>query len=272
LNPIPQWTQAMSEILPLTWSFRIVRGHGKDKNGPEGSGAADWEPAHGTLDLCSDAGGHPWSADARRVPGEIAVKLCRITLLAAVLALPAPVLAGQPVDVELALAVDVSGSVDGGEQDLQRTGLERVFRDPDVIDAIRALPRGLAAAVVGFAGAGQARTVVGWACLTVARSAEAFARRVAAAFPTVFDYAHKTAIGDALAWSLAELAGNGFDAGPRSTSPATGATATAPTRTSCATRPWRGAPRSTASPSSTRSRRWPTTTAATSSAVRVPSS
>ena len=134
----------------------------------------------------------------------------RHALAAALVALPSVVWAVQPVDIELVLAVDVSGSVNAGEQELQRTGLARAFRDPAVIDAIRALPSGLAVAVVGFAGAAQCRTVVDWHRLTDRGSAEMFADMVAAAFPIAFEYAHKTAIGDAIAWSLEELARNGF--------------------------------------------------------------
>ena len=117
---------------------------------------------------------------------------------------------GEPVDIELVLAVDVSGSVSAGEQELQRTGIARAFRDPEVIAAIRALPSGLAAAVVAFAGAAQCRTVVEWRLLADRPSAEGFADTVADAFPVAFDYVHKTAIGDALVGSLNELAHNVF--------------------------------------------------------------
>ena len=107
-------------------------------------------------------------------------------------------MAAQRVDIELVLAVDVSGSVSSGEQELQRTGITRAFRDPEVIAAIRALPSGLAAAVVAFAGAAQCSTVVDWRLLVDPASAEGFADAVADAFPVGFDYAHKTAIGDGL--------------------------------------------------------------------------
>ena len=52
--------------------------------------------------------------------------LFRWIALAAVLATsPDRLMAMQKVDIELVLAVDVSGSVDGVEQDLQRRGLSR---------------------------------------------------------------------------------------------------------------------------------------------------
>src|SRR5436853_4131821 len=44
--------------------------------------------------------------------------------------------AGQDVDLELVLAVDVSSSVDAGEQILQRRGYVAAFRDSEVIAAI----------------------------------------------------------------------------------------------------------------------------------------
>ena len=56
--------------------------------------------------------------------------------------------------MELVLAVDVSGSVNSAEQELERSGLVRAFEEKAVIDAISILPRGLAVAVVAFAGAG----------------------------------------------------------------------------------------------------------------------
>ena len=132
------------------------------------------------------------------------------TMAAALASLSLVASAAQPVDIELVLAVDVSGSVSSGEQELQRTGIARAFRDPEVIAAIRALPSGLATAVVAFAGAAQCRTVVDWRLLADRASVQDFADAVADAFPVAFDYAHKTAIGDALAWSLDELARNVF--------------------------------------------------------------
>ena len=65
--------------------------------------------------------------------------------------------AAQPVDIELVLAVDGSGSVSRPGQELERTGLSQAFRAREVIAAIGALPRGLARALVGFAGVGQTR-------------------------------------------------------------------------------------------------------------------
>src|SRR5436305_12408699 len=48
--------------------------------------------------------------------------------------------ADEIVDLELALAVDASGSVDDGEFALQLKGIASGFRDPDVLKAIRSGP------------------------------------------------------------------------------------------------------------------------------------
>ena len=58
--------------------------------------------------------------------------------------------AQEPVDIELVLAVDMSISVDGAEFDLQRQGLVAAFRDPTVIEAIRANAQGMKASKPNF--------------------------------------------------------------------------------------------------------------------------
>ncbi len=63
---------------------------------------------------------------------------------------------GEPVDIELVLAVDVSISVDGSELDLQRQGFAAAFRDPAVIDAIRANAQGVAVCCGALGGIGPA--------------------------------------------------------------------------------------------------------------------
>jgi Protein of unknown function (DUF1194) len=139
-------------------------------------------------------------------------KAAGLAIAAAVVAALAPAAAargGERVDVELVLAVDVSGSVDAAELALQRTGLAAAFRDPELADAVAALPRGVAAALVAWAGVPD--TVVGWRRLTDRASATDFAARIEAALPVAFGRGGNTALGDALARSLAELAGNSFD-------------------------------------------------------------
>src|SRR4051794_6004734 len=64
----------------------------------------------------------------------------RHVLATALISLSAPASAAQAGDLELVLAVDVSGRGGGGEQELHPPGRPGGFRDPAVIDAIRALP------------------------------------------------------------------------------------------------------------------------------------
>ena len=45
--------------------------------------------------------------------------------------------AARPVDLELVLAVDVSGSIDAVEARLQRDGYVSAIRHPDVVEAIQ---------------------------------------------------------------------------------------------------------------------------------------
>src|SRR4051794_37519344 len=59
----------------------------------------------------------------------------RWRLLGATCALSSTAIAETAADIELVLAVDVSGSIDKGEQELERTSLAQAFRDPQVVDA-----------------------------------------------------------------------------------------------------------------------------------------
>lgn len=104
--------------------------------------------------------------------------------LAAVLAAVAipgdDVRAAVPVDLELILAVDVSGSVDVEEALLQRDGYLGALTHPDVVRAIEGGYRGaIAVAYVEWAGAGYKTVIADWAEVRNADSAKAFATRIA---------------------------------------------------------------------------------------------
>lgn len=88
----------------------------------------------------------------------------------------------EPVDLELALVVDVSGSVDSYEHDLQRRGYADAFRDPRVLDAIRANPLGrIAVTMVEYAGADQQAQITPWILIRDSGSAGEFAAAIIAA-------------------------------------------------------------------------------------------
>lgn len=103
--------------------------------------------------------------------------------LAAVLVLLATaqsVRSTNPVDLVLVLALDVSGSVNDHEYDLQRIGLARAFRHPAVIDAItHGREKRIAVMAVQWAGFREQFIAVPWTVIAGASSAAAFADRLA---------------------------------------------------------------------------------------------
>ena len=86
-----------------------------------------------------------------------------------------------PVDVELVFAVDISGSIDMEEAQLQREGYLSAFTDPDVVRTIKTGFLGrIAASYVEWAGRYQ-MIVADWTLIEDEASARAFARKIARA-------------------------------------------------------------------------------------------
>lgn len=132
-------------------------------------------------------------------------------LLGTSLAIPAPSGRAQSgsgdVELELVLAVDSSASVDSDEFDLQLFGMARAFRDPEVVAAIEAQGQlGIAVAMVQWSS--YASLVVGWARLTNAAEAEAFAAAIERAPRRTIGVT--TGIGSALSLSSLLLASNDY--------------------------------------------------------------
>lgn len=131
-----------------------------------------------------------------------------IVLALPLLAVATPALA-VPVDLELILAVDVSGSMDRGEQALQRHGYVEAFLHPEVIAAIRSGPYGRIAAIyVEWAGPGLQRISLPWTLIETATDAEDFAAGVAEVPPTRF---RGTSISAALSFTAPLFDDNGFE-------------------------------------------------------------
>jgi hypothetical protein len=102
--------------------------------------------------------------------------------LAGTLATPAGANDELPVDVELVLAVDVSGSVDDVEARQQREGYVAAFRDPLVHRAIeQGAHQRIAVTYVEWASANFQQTVVGWTLLDGPAACERFAAMLAEA-------------------------------------------------------------------------------------------
>jgi Protein of unknown function (DUF1194) len=113
-----------------------------------------------------------------------------------------------PVDLELVLAVDVSGSMDVEERRLQRDGYVDAFLHPDVIAAITSGMMGrIAVAYVEWAGPKSQTLVMPWRLVDGKAAAEAVSAELAQAqSPRI----RGTSISAALAFSGALFEANGF--------------------------------------------------------------
>jgi Protein of unknown function (DUF1194)/PEP-CTERM motif len=102
------------------------------------------------------------------------------SLVAGILAMGAPSAEAIAVDLELVLAADTSGSVDGADFGLQRAGFEAAFRSAAVIAAIESGAIGsIAVTLVDFANSQS--VAVPWTQISDAASSNAFADLIAAA-------------------------------------------------------------------------------------------
>ncbi|ACJ00816.1 DUF1194 domain-containing protein [Rhodospirillum centenum] len=138
-----------------------------------------------------------------------AVLLVALGTLVAVLPAGASRAQELPVDLELVLLVDVSGSVDAQEAELQRRGYADALMSDQVVEAIRSGPLGrIAVTYVEWADDTYQVVVVGWTVLDGPESARAFAERLTAAPVTT---AFWTAIGSALDFATRQFDGNGAE-------------------------------------------------------------
>jgi hypothetical protein len=113
------------------------------------------------------------------------------------------------VDLELALAVDGSRSIDEDEFALQLQGIATAFRDPAFLAALHsAAPRGIAVTLVQWAGYDHQAHVVAWQHVSDAHSAAAFADQVLAAGRRLEP--GPTGIGSAIRYSYQLMDANGF--------------------------------------------------------------
>ncbi len=115
----------------------------------------------------------------------------------------------QPVDLELVLAVDVSGSIDPEEARLQRDGYVAALTDPDVIEAITSGILGrVAMTYIEWAGEEYTTTIADWTMVHDEASVRAFAARVARA---PIQTALWTSISNIIDHALSTFPGNGFE-------------------------------------------------------------
>ena len=114
------------------------------------------------------------------------------------------------VDLELVLAVDVSRSMDPGEQDLQKQGYMAALQHPEVLAAIRSGFLGrIAVTYVEWAGPASQATIAPWTLIDGEASAEAFTAGIA---DRPISYLHGTSISGALAFAAGLFDDNQFRA------------------------------------------------------------
>ena len=113
------------------------------------------------------------------------------------------------VDLELVLAVDASSSVSADEFELQVRGLAEAFRDPRVVQAIRASgDLGVAVALMQWSDDRKQFLAIDWTLVRDEESAAAFSQ--ALADTPRFLVGGGTAIGAALEYAIGQLELNGF--------------------------------------------------------------
>jgi Protein of unknown function (DUF1194) len=124
-------------------------------------------------------------------------------LLIAWLLLCLPVAAVEKVDVALVLAVDCSGSVDGGEYALQIKGIEAAFRDPAVIAAATNGPlHRIAVNLMTWGDPDERKYETGWMIISSPQASKNFAA-IAGAFEQ--RQGGGTGIGNAISYGLTLL-------------------------------------------------------------------
>lgn len=121
-----------------------------------------------------------------------------VAVAVAVAVLPRPVAA---CDIALVLAMDVSGSVDAHEYQLQTQGIAAALHDPAIIDAMVSNRAQLS--VVQWSGAREQAVALPWTAIATPADVRALASRIAA-MPRVFAGSN-TAVGRAIDLAAAQF-------------------------------------------------------------------
>lgn len=120
----------------------------------------------------------------------------------------APEKPGVPVDVELALGVDISYSMDPDEQALQREGYIKALTSREFLQALRQGINGkIAVTYFEWAGYSERRVVVPWRLIEGPESADAFVGEIAAA---PYRRAARTSISGAIEFGAQLFENSGF--------------------------------------------------------------
>jgi hypothetical protein len=133
---------------------------------------------------------------------------CLFVLLLAVL--PATAQEKKEVDLALALAIDISGSIDPEEARLQREGYVMAFRDPAVVRGILVGPNGrIAIAYFEWSDSWMQKLLIDWTLLDSEAAIRAFADRLSDAPISI---ARRTSISGAIRYAIPLFGRSPYDA------------------------------------------------------------
>ena len=123
---------------------------------------------------------------------------CLFALLLVVL--PAAAQDKKEVDLALAMANDISGSIDPDDAKLQREGYVKAFRDPVIVRAILGGPNGrIAVAYYEWSDSWMQKLLIDWTLLDSEASIAAFANRLA---DLPISIARRTSISGAIRYAI----------------------------------------------------------------------
>jgi hypothetical protein len=138
------------------------------------------------------------------------MRLLLALLAPLLLALPATAQDRKEVDLALALAIDISGSIDPDEAKLQREGYVQAFRDPVIVKAILGGPNGrIAVAYYEWSDAWVQRLLIDWTLLDSEAAITAFGNRLASAPISI---ARRTSISGAIRYAIPLFGRSPYDA------------------------------------------------------------
>lgn len=141
-------------------------------------------------------------------------------LISALLSAPASLQAGDgmpdgtavhrmPVDLQLILAIDSSGSIDAGEFRMQMDGFAAAFRNPHVLAAVKHGPLGaIAVTLIEWSSANQQHQSIAWTKICDEESILTFADQIATTPRYVVG--GSTSLSDALRYAAGQFDVSGF--------------------------------------------------------------
>jgi len=129
--------------------------------------------------------------------------------IAGALTLSSPATAAVPVDLELVIATDASGSMDWTELRIQREGIANAFKSREIVQAIQSGALGkIAVANLDWNNDYETRVVIDWTIIHDAASATGYADTLLGA---PLGTGRRTSISTAIIWSVALIETNDID-------------------------------------------------------------